>query len=73
MTLANELDCNGELSEVDRSHRIGLSDGQNAKPRDILVKFSTYRARQKFLTMRASLKDKGHTGVFINEDRGPRL
>jgi hypothetical protein len=40
----------------------------NGKPRAILVKFATYRARQKIYKMRKELRSKGHNMVFFNED-----
>ena len=54
------------IDDIDRSHRVGkLKAG---KTRDIIIKFATYRARQKFYTKRTMLKDAGHAGVFLNED-----
>ena len=54
------------LDDIDRSHRVGKPKA--GRPRDIIIKFATYRARQKFYTKRTSLKDRGHAGVFLNED-----
>ena len=47
-----------------------LNRNRNArsKPRDIIVKFSTYRNRLTFYKQRTLLKERGHTGVFVNED-----
>ncbi len=36
--------------------------------REIIVKFATYRARQKVIRNRSSLKTSGHKDVFVNED-----
>jgi hypothetical protein len=57
-----------KLEEVDRCHRVGKA--KKNKSRDILVKFTSYRARQKLYTMRTKLKDEGlgYQGVFVNED-----
>ena len=58
--------ANHSLLYIDRSHRVGKPKA--GRPRDIIIKFATYRARQKFYTKRTSLKDRGHAGVFLNED-----
>lgn len=54
------------LGDIDRSHRVGKPNPR--KPRDVIVKFATYRARQKVYRSRALLKDKGYPNTFINED-----
>ena len=64
MSRALSLELN--ISEIDRSHRIGRRT--ESKPRDIIVKFSTYRVRQRVYKARTKLKDSGYAGVFINED-----
>jgi exosome complex exonuclease DIS3/RRP44 len=55
------------LSEIDRCHRTGNPkvDG----PKDILVKFATYRARQNLHTKQTDLRHAhlGYRGMFINE------
>ena len=38
------------------------------KSRDIIVKLSTFRVRQRLYTARKKLKTHGYEGVFINED-----
>ena len=55
--------------DIDRSHRVGNPTSPKRKvPRDIIVKFSTYRARANFYKTRTNLKTVGHDGVFVNED-----
>ncbi|XP_052281055.1 adhesive plaque matrix protein-like [Dreissena polymorpha] len=55
------------IGEIDRSHRTGKPGGP--QPRPILVKFVSYRARQKLYSLRRNLKtNKEHARVFINED-----
>lgn len=44
------------------------TDETRTKHRKILVKFVSYRARQKLYKMKTALKDHGYGGVFINED-----
>ena len=43
-------------------------DPSRSRPREIIVKFTSYRARQKFLKMRSALMDNGYVGVILNED-----
>ena len=63
---ADAVDAGISIDDIDRSHRVGkLKAG---KQRDIIIKFATYRARQKFYTKRTMLKDACHVGVFLNED-----
>lgn len=64
--IAKTLNVDISPTDIDRSHRVGKPD--KAKPRDILVKFATYRARQRLYGPRSALKDSDYTGVFLNED-----
>jgi exosome complex exonuclease DIS3/RRP44 len=66
LEVVKSLDLSIELSDIDRSHRIGKKT--NGKPRDIIVKFSTYRARNAVYRARVGLKTRGLSGVFVNED-----
>ena len=51
-------------SDIDRSHRLG-----KRPTRDIIVKFTSYRAREKLVTKRGDLKRSLHfNGVNVNED-----
>lgn len=68
LKLASDIGCDTQLPHIDRSHRIGNPKKKTSKPRDIIVKFSTYRYRQAFYKQRTVLKDSGHRGVFVNED-----
>ena len=68
MKMASDIGCDLQLSEIDRSHRVGKPDAARTKQREILVKFTSYRARQKLYKRRTELKDKGYNGVFLNED-----
>jgi hypothetical protein len=49
--------------DIDRLHRVGKQDG--GKPRSIIVKFATYRARHRVMQCRRNLKN---SNIFINED-----
>ena len=74
LDLATAIDADIKLEDIDRSHRLGKpksrdsSDDTPARPRDIIVKFSIYRARQKVYKARALTKQRGYKGIFINED-----
>lgn len=62
LTLANSFGADLAIDEIDRSHRVGKprpSSDLAARPRDILIKISTYRARQKLFTKRPNLKSSG--------------
>ncbi|XP_053385838.1 uncharacterized protein LOC123539936 [Mercenaria mercenaria] len=64
--LASVMEVNFETSDIDRSHRIGQKTP--GKPRDIIVKFVSYRAKNAFYRARFNLRSCGFPGVFINED-----
>ena len=68
VNMAATIGCDLQLNEIDRSHRVGKPDATKTRHREILVKFASYRARQKMYKIRTSLKDNGYAGVFLNED-----
>lgn len=68
LKMASDIGSGIQLIDIDRSHRIGNPNRNRTKPRDIIVKLSTYRARADFYKKRTSLKDKGYLRVFVNED-----
>lgn len=68
LKMATDIGSDLRIEEIDRSHRIGKSDPNRSRPREVIVKFTSYRARQKLLKMRSALKDNGYVGVFLNED-----
>lgn len=49
-SLAPTIDVDLKLEHIDRSHRIGklATTGEGRKPRDIIVKFVSYRKRAQF-------------------------
>ena len=66
MSLAQSLNVRMSPSDIDRSHRIGRP---GSKPhRDIIVKFVSYRARERLFINRKQLKDTEFSGVYLNED-----
>ena len=62
--MAKALSLDLSINDIDRSHRVG----KPGKPKAIIVKFATFRARQKLYRSRVQLKTSGYEGVFVNED-----
>ena len=68
-SLVNDLGVTLNSSDIDRSHRVGRITDKRRKDRDIIVKFTSYNARQKLYRQRKELRDsESLNGVFINED-----
>lgn len=64
--VAEIIGVNLSSGDIDRSHRVGK---RGVKPRrDIIVKLSTYRARERLFKNRSKLKNSELNGTFINED-----
>lgn len=55
------------VHDIDRVHRVGKPNS-SGKARQIIVKFATYRARQKVYKNRSRLREGVNRGVYINED-----
>ena len=68
LKIAADIGSDIELSDIDRSHRVGRPGVNRTEPRDVIVKFTSYRARQKLYKKRTALKDSGYAGTFLNED-----
>ena len=60
---SSRLRVNISLSDIDRSHRTGKPDIN--KTRSIIVKFTSYRARNTFIRDRRKLKG---SGIVVRED-----
>lgn len=54
------------LGDIERSHRVGRPRA-TGRPRDIIVKFASYRVRRRVYGVRIQTRIKGFMGVFINE------
>lgn len=65
--LARALEADVSTDDIERSHRVG-KPRSFGRPRDIIVKFVSYRVRRKVYGARTKTKDKGYRGVYINED-----
>lgn len=66
MDLCTSIQADISIDEIARSHRIGKQNGK--KPRDIIVKFTSYRSRQKLYKRRSSLRTSSYSGTYVNED-----
>lgn len=60
LRMASDIGTDLHISEIDRSHRVGKPDSNRTRPREVLVKFTSYRARQKLYKMKTALKDNGY-------------
>ena len=67
LAIASAVGSSIHLADIDRTHRVGRPN-TGGKPRDIIVKMATYRARQNLYTKRSGLKGSTYQRVFINED-----
>lgn len=70
------------LTDIDRIHRLGkwpsdlpsseelnkMMQASPGRPRDIIITFSTYRARQFVFKNKSKLKTCGYMKCFLNED-----
>ena len=62
--ILSAIGANISIDEIDRSHRLGKprkspsssqAQSRNPLPRDIIIKFTSYRARQKVYMLRSKL------------------
>ncbi|WAR28254.1 hypothetical protein MAR_013958 [Mya arenaria] len=66
--ISNAVSSGLSIEEIDRSHLVGPVRNDK-KPRDIIVKFVSYRSRQKLYQRRSALKKSSeHSYVYVNED-----
>ncbi|ELU08188.1 hypothetical protein CAPTEDRAFT_202886 [Capitella teleta] len=68
LKIVNEdLEVNPPISimDIDRVHRVGRRNPD--RPRSVIVKFSTYRARQSVMKMKKNIKTR-LPSTFLNED-----
>ena len=64
LKIASAVGSDIVLSDIDRSHRVGNPKGARGRPRDIIVKFATYRSGFNLYRKRTSSKDTGYRGVL---------
>ena len=65
--LARAIEADVSIDDIERSHRVG-KPRSFGRPRDMIVKFVSYRVRRRVYGARTKTKDKGYRGVYINED-----
>lgn len=64
--LARAIDVDLSIEDIDRSHRLGkLRNAPDQKPRDIIVKFVSYRKRALFYKARILTKSRGYRGCML--------
>lgn len=70
--IKDKLDVEVEPEEIDVIHRVGKKERstRNMKPRAVIVKFSSNKAKMKVLMKRKHLKGRG---ITIAEDMAPDL
>ena len=61
------IEADVSIDDIERSHRVG-KPRSFGRPRDMIVKFVSYRVRRRVYGARTKTKDKGYRGVYINED-----
>jgi hypothetical protein len=67
LDICKQLNVDMNVNEIDRSHRTGKRTG-SGPPRPIIVKFISYRARQRLLKARSGLKSNDMKNIYFNED-----
>ena len=60
-----DLKCDFDKNEIDRTHRVGKVKEGSISPRAIIVKFISYQTKAKVLSNRRNLKGRK---FFVNED-----
>lgn len=68
----SEMGTDVALNDIDNIHRLAKKTTSNAtpnRPRDIIIKFATFRARQKVYASRSALKStQSFRKAFLNEE-----
>ena len=66
--MAKAIGVDISVNDIERSHRVGKPRAPGRRPRDIIVKFVSYRVRRRVYAARTLTKTKGFMGVYVNED-----
>ena len=61
MYLPRAIEAEVSLNDIERSHRAG-KPRNSGRPRDIIVKFSSYRTRRKLHEAHTKTRDRGYRG-----------
>lgn len=56
------------IKDIDWSRDVGKLNEGASKPRDLIVKSTSYRSRKELYLRRLSLKTCSYTGVYANGD-----
>lgn len=69
LKLAGDMGVNLTLADIDRSHRVGRPGNPSGRPRHIIVKFTTYRARAAiYRNRRTMMANPLLNNIYVNED-----
>lgn len=72
LDIAQELDVNLKADDISVVHRTGKKLHRPNRPRDVIVKFTTRRAKSDIMKQKKKLKrNDGFKGVFLNDDLTP--
>ena len=70
--VAKCLNVNLQSSDIQRAHRLGKKRLISEKPRSIIVRFVSYKKRNKILFTKSKLKNSQEfSNAFISEDLTP--
>ena len=71
MEVARKANVDIKLSDIDRSHRVPRAktteNKANLGPKEIIVKFTSYKSRTNFIKGRTHLRES-KCNIFLNED-----
>ena len=70
LEVCKSLNADFKPRDIDRSHRVGRPPNNTHRPltRPVIVRFTSYKARQAIFKGRSKLKTSQFRGVFLNED-----
>ena len=76
IAIASECNTTLDMNEIDRSHRLGkprshpsVPENKRNTPRDIIVKFTSYRSRSRVFQSKKQLENNSaFPNTYINED-----
>ena len=74
LAMSSAIGADMSIDDIDRSHRVGAKNNKSgetnssSRPRDIIVKFVSYRSRDKFFRKRRGARSSGYNNVYVDED-----
>jgi len=70
--IADNLEIDLQNNDIQRVHRLGQKRRNKEKPRPTIVRFVSYKKRNKFRSNKRDLKNiEGRQHVFVSEDLTP--